>query len=90
MHIKISDSWYLFPYPKRQKLEESFLNYLLNYFLSNLSLPLRFTSISCVIITKKVLSLFVNNLPGALDAQNNNTNNSKLCYMSMAFSNSVS
>lgn len=41
-------------------------------------------------ISKKVLSLFVNNLPGALDAQNNNTNNSKLCNMNIALSSSVS
>lgn len=39
---------------------------------------------------KKVLSLFVDNLPGALDAQTNNTNNSKLCDMSTALSSSVS
>lgn len=38
----------------------------------------------------KVLRLFVDNLPGALDAQNNNTNHSKLCYMCIALSSSVS
>ena len=43
-----------------------------------------------VIITKKVLSLFVNNLPGTWNAQNNKTNDNKLGYMNIAFSSSVS
>lgn len=33
----------------------------------------------------RILSLLVGNLPGTLNAQNNDDNNSKVCYIDIAF-----